>query len=144
MSYQYVNTKVFHLTGEVLLFRLRLSSDCEGGADPEEILYLRDRKKRGIEKFLNDHRVDIFFFCIILCCRETLIYSEWQLLIPWKQRFPIFDTLETAFPYIFFERVMRSKPRAARLAEQAFRCSAVRPIAHGIHVRGYAFNYRTV
>ena len=25
-----------------------------------------------------------------------------------------FDTLETAFPYIFFERVMRSKPRAAR------------------------------
>jgi hypothetical protein len=75
MSYQYVNTKVFHLTGEVLLFRLRLSSDCEGGADPEEVLYLLDREKRGTEKFLNDHRVDIFFFCIILCCRETLIYS---------------------------------------------------------------------
>lgn len=47
MSYQYVNTKVFHLTGEVLLFRLRLSSDCEGGADPEEVLYLLDREKRG-------------------------------------------------------------------------------------------------
>ena len=29
-----------------------------------------------------------------------------------------FDTLETAFPYIFFERVMRSKPRAARLEKQ--------------------------
>ena len=113
MSYQYVNTKVFHLTGEVLLFRLRLSSDCEGGADPEEILYLRDRKKRGTEKFLNDHRVDIFFFCIILCCRETLIYSEWQLLIPWKQRFPIYS-LSAQCAQSRVLRGLQSKPSAAQ------------------------------
>ena len=34
--------------------------------------------------------------------------------------------MRTAFSFIFFERVMRSKPRAARLAEQAFRCAALR------------------
>jgi hypothetical protein len=47
-----------------------------------------------------------------------------------------FDTLETAFPYIFFEREMRSKPRAARLAEQAFRCAARKMILYRLPVQG--------
>ena len=48
----------------------------------------------------------------------------------------IFDILETAFPYIFFEREMRSKPHAARLAEQAFRCAARNDILYRLPVQG--------